>query len=228
MKRVNLIRRNTLGEKPGYILDIGSSTGVFLDAMIRTGWKGKGVEVNPQAVDYARQKFNLDVDCANFEDTNPTNVLYDAVTMWDVLEHTYNPANVLRQVNAILKENGILAMTLPYWESFDRVVFGDYWIGYDIPRHLFVFSKPVLKKLLEKSGFSVITQSSGLSGYYTFLSSLQRWVKAKVKSKKLERFILQVLYFPGVRFVFQPFFSLLDIFGVGGSLVVMARKKAEH
>jgi 2-polyprenyl-3-methyl-5-hydroxy-6-metoxy-1,4-benzoquinol methylase len=208
---------------PGCILDVGCSTGIFLDAMRRAGWQTQGIEISPQAADYARQRFGLDVYTGQLQDTQFEDESFDAITFWDVIEHTFDPLETLHETHRLLKPGGILAMTLPHWESLDHRWFGKQWIGYDTPRHLYVFPTPVLKKMLEKAGFVVLSTQSGLGGYYTFLASLRLWLKAKHGSKTRQRW-MRLLEVPGVRFFFQPFFSLADALDQGGTLVVVGRK----
>ncbi len=46
---------------PGMILDIGCSTGIFLDAMKQQSWITTGIEISTDAVQYAQQRFDLNV-----------------------------------------------------------------------------------------------------------------------------------------------------------------------
>ena len=57
-KKYNLIK-NLSGSKE--ILDIGSGTGYFLDYMKGKGYETLGVEVDENARNYGREKFQLDI-----------------------------------------------------------------------------------------------------------------------------------------------------------------------
>jgi SAM-dependent methyltransferase len=224
----NINKRRQVVEKaslklPGRILDVGCSTGIFLDAMRQARWQTRGVEISPQAANYARQRFDLEVFTGQLQEARLESESFDAITFWDVLEHTFNPMESLQEAHRLLKTGGVLAMTLPHWESLDHRWFGKQWIGYDTPRHLYIFPTSVLKQMLEKAGFSVLSAHSGLGGYYTFLASLRLWLKAKGGEQTRQRW-MHVLEFPGVRFLFQPFFSFIDAINQGGTLVVVGRK----
>jgi SAM-dependent methyltransferase len=227
-RRRNIDKRRRIVEQasqtlPGRILDVGCSTGIFLDAMRQAGWQTRGVEISPQAASYARQRFGLDVMTGQLQEAHFESESFDAITFWDVLEHTFDPLGSLQEAHRLLKPGGTLAMTLPHWESLDHRWFGMQWIGYDTPRHLYVFPTPVLKQMLEKAGFSLISARNGLGGYYAFLASLRLWLKAN-RGEQTRQSWMRLLEIPGVRFLFEPFFSLVDARNQGGTLVVVGRK----
>ncbi|HFQ92629.1 MAG TPA: class I SAM-dependent methyltransferase, partial [Anaerolineae bacterium] len=80
-----------------------------------------------------------------------------AITFWDVLEHTHSPQKVLRQANALLEDNGLLAINVPNWASWERRIFKERWIALDTPRHLYHFSPNILRAYLRICGFEVIS-----------------------------------------------------------------------
>jgi SAM-dependent methyltransferase len=225
----NINKRRQLVEKAVFqsqkrILDVGCSTGIFLDSMRRAGWETQGIEINPDAAQYARLRLGLNVITGQLKDNDFENESFDAVTFWDVLEHTFDPKNSLIEVHRLLKPGGVVAMTLPHWESLDRRLFGKQWIGFDPPRHLYIFTTPVLRDLMQRTGFTPITMRSGLGGYYTFLASLRIWLKVHYRPEKRYG-LMGFLEIPGVRLFFQPFFSLMDALNRGGTLIVVARKE---
>jgi len=132
---------------------------------------------------------------------------FDAVTMWNVLEHTFDPGAVLARCWELLRDDGIVAFIIPSWESIDRHLFGRYWIGFDTPRHLFVFPNETLVEILHNQGFQVVDNRCLFGGYYAFIQSifgLSRSHMSPSAAKALEQFLL----FPGLRFPFEPFFMV--------------------
>jgi SAM-dependent methyltransferase len=225
-KRVNHIE-SAVNKAPGKILDVGCSTGIFLDAMRTAGWDTLGIEITPGAVTYARERFDLCVLDGQLLDHHLESMSFDSVTFWDVLEHTFDPLKNLQEANRLLKIGGIVALTVPHWEGIDRKMFGETWIGFDSPRHLYVFPKETLFNMLAESGFQVERAWTGLGGYYTFLASLRIWLKSNFPSRKIASRVLTFLELPGMRFPFQPIFSFLDSLNLGGTLVIIARKKGD-
>ncbi|MCJ7536485.1 MAG: hypothetical protein MUO57_13220, partial [Anaerolineales bacterium] len=56
--------------------------------------------------------------------------------------------------------------------SFDRYLFGKYWIGWDAPRHFNLFTEQSLNQLLGMTSLEVIAKGCILGGKGTFLLSL--------------------------------------------------------
>jgi SAM-dependent methyltransferase len=229
MRRYRVRRRRRAIEQasphvPGCILDVGCSTGIFLDEMQQSGWEVNGIETSAHAAQYARQRFSIEIFEGQLGDADLPSGHFHAVTLWDVLEHTFDPLDTLREVNRLLVDDGIVGMTLPNWHSLDRMLFGRAWIGYDVPRHLYAFTQPVLRRLLKDAGFCVVRAWCGMGGYFTFTASVRLWLNKRARAPRLRQAVATVMGFPGARLPFEPFFYLSDRIGSGGTLVVIGRK----
>lgn len=231
MRRRNIRKRSRLVDQfaarsPGHLLDLGASTGIFMDDMRSLGWQVVGIELNQRAAAYARERLGLEMICAELSQAQLPAGHFDAVTLWDVIEHTFDPAQTLAEVWQQLAEGGIVALTIPSWESLDRRLFGRYWVGYDAPRHLHVFPGPVMEEMLREAGFVVVANRTTFGGYFTFVTSLRTWLRAHLPPGGLLTGIEKVIDLHGIRFLFEPFFVLMDWLGWGGARVVVARKSA--
>ena len=232
MRRAKIVSHLKLVERhaavvPGRILDIGCSTGIFLDEMGRSGWDVQGIELNEEAAQYAQSRLQLPVHVDDLLAIDVEQLggraSFDAVTMWNVLEHTFDPGAVLARCWELLRDDGIVAFIIPSWESIDRRIFGRYWIGFDTPRHLFVFPNETLVEILHHQGFQVVDNRCLFGGDYAVIQSifgLSRSHMSPSAAKALEQFLL----FPGLRFPFEPFFMVADALGMGGIRCVVARK----
>jgi SAM-dependent methyltransferase len=227
MRRRKLSRRRTLveryaGRRQGRLLDVGCATGLFLHEMVQSGWAGAGVELTGPAAEFAHSRFGLDVFQGLLADAPFAEASFDAVTFWDVLEHSFSPRHELERVAQLLRPGGVLALTVPNWNSFDRGLFGRHWQGLDSPRHLYVFTRPTLTRLLEQAGFTDLQWLCFMPGYFTFLPSLQRWLNAAAPG--LAGPVMRLLNFPGMRLPFEPWFSLMNSLQRGPIISVFARK----
>ena len=209
---------------PGRVLDIGCSTGIFLAEMRDAGWETYGVDPSPTAVTYAQRRLGLEIFEGRLLDANLTAGQFTAATLWDVLEHTFNPLETLRAVHRLLEADGIVVIAVPNYESWDRLIFGQYWIGYDAPRHLYVFPRDVLCNMLACAGFEVVCMRCAFGGYYTFTASLRLWINQHVHQQPARRLWLRLLDVPGTRFLFSPLATIADRLGQGNKLKVVARK----
>ena len=142
--------RRTLGST-GKLLDVGTGTGEFIKAAKAKGWKVSGVEPNPSARKIALEK-GIDV-VAYLGDMKSGD--FDVVTLWHVLEHLPNLEESIGKIKALIKPNGILVLALPNYKSWDAQHYGPYWAGYDVPRHLWHFSKSSVLTLFGNSGFEL-------------------------------------------------------------------------
>jgi 2-polyprenyl-3-methyl-5-hydroxy-6-metoxy-1,4-benzoquinol methylase len=136
----------------GSLLDIGCSSGSFLKSLGNGHWELYGIEMSPEAAKKAvtrsgAQVFVGDVLSAPFEPES-----FDVITCFDVLEHLYNPRQVMTKVREWLKPDGVFYVLVPNIESAESRIFKTYWYGLELPRHLSHFSPKSLKRLAEIVG----------------------------------------------------------------------------
>ncbi len=141
--KVKLI--NAKSEK-GTLLDIGAGTGDFLVAAKKEGWQATGIEPNAKAKAIAVKK---EVDFAN-ELSDLESHSFDVITMWHVLEHVPNLDEYLLELKRLLKPTGTILIAVPNFKSFDANYYGKFWAAYDVPRHIWHFSKTAIQKLFSE------------------------------------------------------------------------------
>ena len=143
---------NSLQVSKGSLLDIGAGTGEFLNVAKENGWNCVGVEPSEKAKAIALKKG------VSFSET--TNVLkdhsFDVITMWHVLEHVPNIENQIKELKRLLKPNGTILIAVPNFNSFDAKHYGIFWAAYDVPRHLWHFSKTAIKILFENQDLKLV------------------------------------------------------------------------
>ncbi len=137
--------------KKGDLLDLGAGTGDFLIEAKKKGWLIDGVEPSAKAVALASQK---GIFLKN--DIHQINNKFDVITMWHVLEHVYNLNDYLSFLKKKLAEHGTLFIAVPNFKSYDAEYYGKFWAAYDVPRHLYHFSKRSVEKLFAEHGLEVI------------------------------------------------------------------------
>ncbi len=147
--KVKLI--NSHSEK-GALLDIGAGTGDFLVAAKKEGWKTTGIEPSLKAKTIAISKGVDFVD--NLTDLKDHS--FDVITMWHVLEHVPNLEEYLVALKRLLKPTGTILIAVPNFKSFDANYYGRFWAAYDVPRHIWHFSKTTIKKLFSEKGMNLV------------------------------------------------------------------------
>lgn len=142
-KVLELFAKHTNGNS---ILDVGCGKGDFVYAGVKAGWNVNGIELSQVAVDVAK-KFLLPVTKIDFFSSEIHPASYDVVTMFEVLEHLPDPVKFLVRAAEIVKPGGLIYLTTPNYNSFDRRIQGISWP--EIHReHLTYFNTKILKKII--------------------------------------------------------------------------------
>ena len=175
-RRYGILKRRWAIERlqpKGRILDVGCATGIFLHEMQLSGWEVVGVEPSDFAAEYAQKRFGVPVHVGRLQDAQFPDGRFDVITLWDVLEHLHTPWADLRETHRLLKNGGVLVIRIPNMASPERRWFGPYWIGWDLPRHLYFFPRSPLVNALTEIGFVVERLRCIATSYASFLFSLQ-------------------------------------------------------
>lgn len=136
---------NSCGEK-GNLLDIGAGTGDFLSVAKNNGWNIIGIEPSDKAKTIAINKGVTFVDqISNIADNS-----IDVVTMWHVLEHVPDLEHQISELKRIIKPNGSIIIAVPNFNSYDANHYKEYWAAFDVPIHLWHFSKTAIQKLFNE------------------------------------------------------------------------------
>lgn len=144
-KKVKLILQQ-LGDV-GSLLDVGAGTGDFLKVAKEKGWQVHGMEPNKNAAKLALEKgIDLKASLNDFEGKQ-----FDVVTLWHVLEHIPDLEETILKLAALVKPQGTLIIAVPNFKSFDARHYGKFWAAYDVPRHLWHFSKKSMKNLFAEN-----------------------------------------------------------------------------
>ncbi|MDZ7604740.1 MAG: class I SAM-dependent methyltransferase [Cyclobacteriaceae bacterium] len=135
------------------ILDYGCGTGDFLLGCKEKGWTTTGFEPSDHARENALNKLEKDIH-GNIDDLTK-NHPYSIITLWHVLEHVNDLNETVANLRNLVTDNGKIIFALPNHESYDAKYYGQYWAAYDVPRHLYHFSKDSMKYLLSNSGLKL-------------------------------------------------------------------------
>jgi SAM-dependent methyltransferase len=139
-------------KQSGALLDLGCSSGSFLESMKGEPWKLYGIEMSAEGAKTAEERSKARVFVGDILEAPFPQESFDVVTCFDVLEHLYEPRRVMARVGEWLKPGGIFYVLVPNVNSAEARVFGSYWHGLELPRHLFHYSPASLKFLAESAG----------------------------------------------------------------------------
>ena len=227
-----LYRRYRLVKKyqsTGRLLDIGCSGGDFANWVAQQpGWQVLGLERVPIMAKIAHLQYKFPALVGDAMQLGLAPNVLDTVTMWTVLEHMANPVQGVRECSRVLRTGGVLIIQTVSAESLASRLFGRYWLGYDTPRILYVFSPSTLKRLLEENGFELLWMGCYFHDYYPLLWSWRNFCDQQTLTRSklviVYEWIDRIARTKPVRLVSYPFLKLLTLLGKSSFLVVIARK----
>jgi SAM-dependent methyltransferase len=141
----------------GVLLDLGCSSGAFLESLKGGSWQLYGVEMAAENAKTAESRSGARVFVGDIPDAKFEPESFDVITCFDVLEHVYEPRVVMEKVAQWLKPGGIFYVLVPNIDSAEGRVFGSYWHGLELPRHLFHYSPESLKFLARSVGLGEVS-----------------------------------------------------------------------
>ncbi len=131
-------------------LDVGCANGLFVDWIRQFGYVASGVDVASEMIEEARDK-GLDCHCCEADELGSA---FDVVSLWDVIEHSLNPKQLVERVVRAVKRGGSLLVQTPCTGIISDT-FGSNWREYTYPNHLHLFSQASLFGLLKNHGFMI-------------------------------------------------------------------------
>ena len=180
-----------LSKRKGSVLEIGSAVGLFLEEARDKGWMATGIEPSRWASDEARGR-GLDVFTGTLEGYDPKGKTFDAVVLWDVLEHLPDPVAALRRIGELLEPGGLVAFTTVNIGGMGARLLRSRWPWF-MRMHLHYFTSRSLRELVRREGFEalhVATQPKVLKlgyvlerarGLFGPLATAGRWTAERLR-----------------------------------------------
>jgi len=152
------------------------------------GWNVHGIDVSPTAVHHASTALDLDARVATLEDAPFAPRSFDAITIFECIEHMLQPRDALQAAWRLLKDDGVLLITTPNIDGFvpraTYLLLGrtiGAWEHPTPPHHLYQFSRRTLDLLLRQARLRIA-------------SCATRPMGRRYTVKQLESAIVEVLH----------------------------------
>ncbi len=189
---------------PGTLLDVGCGRGDLGAAFVRRGWRVSGVEPSPEACAVARGQ-GVEAHEGTLDSVDLADGSFDAIVMRHSLEHVPDPVADLGRVFGLSRPGGVVVISLPNFDSWERRRFGGAWFHLDLPRHRTHFTPQSLRLALSKSGFGVVSmETSGDAG--SLLATLQYRLAGRLFSRRVPALWAQY----GLGTLIAPLRAVLD------------------
>jgi len=222
-QKVDIVRK---WKNNGKILDIGCADGDFLKEAQKQGFEPAGIEITECFAARARER-GINILCNDVLQADLPGETFDIITMWDTIEHLYQPLETVQKAYVLLKNGGVLFIFTPNIEGMSAFLFGKDWQNIHPEGHLLLFSPKTLEALVEKTGLTVKNSrttniimrdaSVQLSGPGIF--SRNGYLVNGKKTSLLKVFVNVFL-----RATSEVFPSLISSFKIGDHILLVAQK----
>ncbi len=139
---------------PGRLLDVGTAAGAFVAAAAARGWDAQGCEPSAWLAQWGAAHYGITIRQGSVFEQPYAEGSFDVVTLWDVIEHTLNPREMLEHCRRLLKPGGLLVVNYPDIGSSIARVLGRRWL-FLTSVHLYYFDRRTMARMLETTGFTV-------------------------------------------------------------------------
>jgi SAM-dependent methyltransferase len=137
------------------LLDVGANFGHFLKEA-GTVFDATGIEISKAAVERSAELFGVKNHVGSIYELPPeAKGPWEAVTLWDVIEHVPDPKGALEAIRDLLAPGGRLYLSTPDAGSAVARAMGRRWHYLDPVQHIVLFGRKNLSDLLERTGFRV-------------------------------------------------------------------------
>lgn len=151
------------------VLDFGCGDGRVTKGMLAQAKKVIGIDISEQAVEVAK-KFNNHADITYLHTTIEdfsSDLRFDAILMFEIIEHVFNPQLIFQKVNGLLKEKGVLMLSTPNFLRLTRRIKQLYGIRQIRMRmgknpnkigcdHVREYTYGEVKAMLQEAGFDIL------------------------------------------------------------------------
>lgn len=143
------------------LLDLGCSTGFFLDLAKGAGWTTSGIELGTAEAEVAKQKGHIvytePIEQLKFEQP------FDVITLWDVFEHIPDGKAFLRTLGSRLNTGGLVFMQIPSSDALAAKVLRKECHMFDGLEHTNLYNPSTIKQIAGACGFEVVDLQSVIS-----------------------------------------------------------------
>ena len=182
------------------VLDIGAANGHLMEIAAELGYEPYGVEIAEDGCNSIKQKFGPERVCQGYFSKDSFIEMagqFDAVIMFDVIEHVREPNETIQIASQLLKKGGAFVAITPMMGSVSQKLAGKSWEHF-VTEHLFYFSTNGIKQLVANNGLKcnyvqnfpkrlnisyieAVMKKNGTSWYLVlimaFLRIMPKWVK---------------------------------------------------
>ena len=205
-KIVSKYQPNLFNRSNKTFLDVGCGLGDLLQLAIADQWQVNGTEISPEAALQAQENIRNQILVGDILTLNLPENHFDLITIYHVIEHLIDPLPVLKNLQKLLKPEGILFIETPNLDSLGAKIRGKNWSNIIPPEHINYYSPKSLANSLTIAGFD---NSKVFTNAPYKIESVSNWSKS-------------------LQMVARSIYKITPIFGMGAALqaVVFSSKSS--
>jgi SAM-dependent methyltransferase len=174
------------------VLDVGCGYGTFLAALADASTcELVGIDTDAGSIAHALRHERIRYECGGVDSAALEAGSFDAVTMFESLEHHRDPLEALRRALRLLKPGGVCVVEVPNWAGAWRRVFGSWWMPLLVPQHLYHFTPASLREAMVAAGFEVRDRHRSMFYPLESTASLALWLN-EYMGRPIRRYRLQL------------------------------------
>jgi len=206
------------------VLDYGCGSGFLVGQLQERGFDASGVDVSKEAIDFGSEKGINNLSKIDGVLTNYPDASFDLVLAMDVIEHIKEDDLVIKELERLVKPNGILVITVPAYKWM-------WGVQDEVAHHFRRYTMGSILKLASVTRLSIVKKSY----FNTFLFPVaaivrlaSKWFNKKNRESDFEinnNFLNPLLYF-----IFNTEIKLLKWlnYPFGVSILLVARKRSDQ
>lgn len=213
-------------EHPLTVLDVACHTGVLGDALTRSGATVFGLDLSEEAIEEAKHRllFAAHADASDIEEL-PLEIcsrLFDVIVFVNILEHVYDPGQLLLGYRPLLGPNGIMLLCVPnvaFWEVRLLLMLGRW--EYD-KTNISIFTRSSMEELVRDIGFDIVRSGVTPRSLHAVLGRLMSRLRMTEEGQGAIETDLDRMYFEQI---YPAEFKLANLFpSLLGSHLVLSIK----
>ncbi len=150
---------------PRRVYDVGAAAGFFMKVARERGWEIHGNETSKKAIAWAKEHYDVAIDYGFLEDLDPPKDHFEAVVLWNTLEHVVEPRSTTDLCVAMLRVGGLLLVEVPDKDKQQL-------IRHPEDQHLTEFNRTNFPAFLESYGLQRLMLEHRVKKGYTYMELL--------------------------------------------------------
>ena len=145
------------------LVDVGCAAGDFV-AFVSETFDAVGYDFAESAIELAKRRYPHLADkyyvCAAENMISEENASYDAVCLWDVIEHIEEPKQVMKTLKTLVKNDGYIFISTPNIGALFAKITKKRWPFMTPPEHMSFFDKKSMCRLIAECDLELVERKS--------------------------------------------------------------------